>query len=549
MLPHARTGSIPEGDVAPKGARQWPVALGISALFGAVAALVTAVASSPRPALTLDSMFYLNAAQNFARGHGFVLTLLPAGWTGAGGCPYAAWPPLYPAVLAAALPAFSDPIAAARAVQIAVAAATAIPVGILAYRAAGMALLGPVLALHVALLPAVQTASFVWSESLYTLLSYGAFALVIEALRDGRYHASRRDTLLILAGIVAGCTMLTRYLGMSVILSVCILLVIHSDEEISGRRTLRLLLLFAVPAILMNVPWLVRNHAVTGYVFGENRGTAPIDVQKTVLAYFHTFWGNTVVPASLEGRRLPLPEVVAGIAAAAVLLATAATTYGPHTSAGNEPRGRIASLLLIHLTVYSIILIVVTLRVTFDPITTRFLTPVYPGVLILVGFTLRPLFAGGSGRRVRLVRSLVACAGASLLLIHASAVARYIRSPFESRDLTRPYWRSILFSDPAWRDDPVMTELTSRTPEGALVLSNIADAVALWTGRTAQFVPFYNDPRAEDRIVSRKGAYILVHPEHRRMWVGRDHLEPLADRGLLERLGPCGKGILYRVPD
>lgn len=524
----------------------WTGVVLVSAVMGCLAAGVAALAGDPRLAITPDSVAYLNAADNLRRGLGLILTITPLAEP-ATVVPFATWPPLYPLLIAAARIVAPDTVTAARIVQILSVGLLSIPIGWLTYRIAGARFVFPVLLFCAILRPLLIASSFVWSESAFTLLAYASIALLVEGMRDDRFGGRPRHAFLAAAGLLAALAMLTRYIGVVVIATGIAVIVMHAEEESSGRRTLRRLAAFAVPAVIPNLLWLARTWSATGFLFGENRGEAILEPQSVVLAALRTFWTDAVVPptASAEPARTIL--AIAGLICFGVLVAAAIRRFGPEMFESGMGRKAAVSGVAAFAILYPIAVVALSLRIPYDPINTRIMAPVYPGLLAIGAFLIRPTFQGAERPRRSRFGAAVIAAGVVLFLLQGVATVRYVRGPLEDRSLTHPYWRSVLFGESTWASDPAIAGLAEFAPPGTLVLSNIADAVAIWTDYPTKSLPPRGGSSFVGSIKKHPGAIVLVHPEHRRVVVGLEELDAMATAGYCTRLGSRGEGVFYRV--
>lgn len=535
-----------EAATRPAPRRSWtPIAI-LSAVMGCVAAGVASLAGDPRLAITPDSVAYLNAADNLRRGLGLVLTITPLS-SPATVIPFATWPPLYPLLISAACGLTSDTVTAARIVQIVSVGLLALPVGWLTYRMAGARFVLPVLVFCAILRPLLITSSFVWSESTFIFLSYTAIATLVEGMRDDRFQGRIRLSLLAGAGLLAGLAMLTRYIGAAVIAAGVAVIVMHAEEESSGRRAIRRLVAFTLPAVFPNILWIARTHAATGYFFGENRGEAVLEPQSVVLSTLRTFWTDAVVPPTAAADPARMILAVIGLVSFGLLVAAAIRRFGPEMFEASIARRAAVSAVAAFAILYPIAVVALSLRVPYDPINTRILAPIYPGLLALGAFLIRPTFGQEAAQQRDRFRHVVMAAGIVLLLLQGAATVRYVRGPLEDRSLTHPYWRSVLFGESRWASDPAIAGLADFAPPGTLILSNIADAVAIWTGYPTKSLPPRGNSAFVGAITRHHGAIVLVHPEHRRVVVGLEELDAMTSAGFCTYLGRRGEGVFYRV--
>lgn len=538
----------PEARPVPAAPRRWREVLGVSLAFGLLSAFVAFAAGLPRPAMTPDSTAYLNAAANLLQGKGLVLTLTPLD-VPERSLPFAAWPPLYPILIALLGTGTRDLIAAAGALQGVILGLTALPAGLLAYRLVGRRSVLPVLAFLVVLRSQLVTASFIWSEPLFLLLTLASLSLLLEALREERYASAIRTPLLFAAGVLAGAAMLTRYLGIVVIATGVVALVLHAREEASARKTASQMAVFAVPALLPNLAWIARNRFETGFLFGERRGASFLDPEGIVLATLRTLWTDTFLPPVREGG-WGLLLLGLGLLSISAVFWAALHRFGPEAFTGRPDRKRIANTLVVFLCLYLMTVVALSLLVSFDGINTRMLAPVYPVLVLLGAFLLRPVFLANDSRPVWTRRSfqagIVVCL-AILWGLQAASAARYVRAPREERTLSEPYWRSIAFGEPRWASDPTVVGLPRFAASTDLIVTNIPEVVSLWTGRDVKSLPLRSQPVSGSILARHEGAIVLVHPGYRRLLWGVEEMDELVARGVCEKLGRSGEGVFYRV--
>jgi hypothetical protein len=104
-----------------------------------------------------------------------------------------------------------------------------------------------------------------------------------------------------------------------------------------------------------------------------------------------------------------------------------------------------------------------------------------------------------------------------------------------------------VFGDRRWTDDEAVRGALDAAPPGTLLLSNIADVIAIWSDRPVKSLPAREEPGVEKRIMSHPGAIVLIHPAHRRLLAGVEELDRMVAEGKCAPLGVRGEGHLYRV--
>ncbi len=194
-----------------------------------------------------DSVFYHFAGANLAQGNGYL-----SAWTGD---TTALMPPGYPFFLAGLYRAFGPDPAVAEAANVVLGALTSVLALALAtalFGARAGLLTGLVLAVfpgQVLFVPALM------SEVLFTFLLLSALLLAVVLTRTGW----QKVPLAAAVGAVSGAAALVRGEGMLVILMVA---PFWAFALADGRRALRLAAVALATALLVVLPWSVRNYLV-----------------------------------------------------------------------------------------------------------------------------------------------------------------------------------------------------------------------------------------------------------------------------------------------
>lgn len=227
-------------------------------LVCAVGALlaVTYVLSATRAygiGLSPDSVEYLAGAEHLMSGEGF---------TGIDGKPIAVWPPLYPAMLAlVASVCRTDPLAAARWLSAMCFGISAAILGTLAWRMTRSRLLAAIaVVLAVVCVPLRIVGVMAWSELPFIALSL----LCLWVLSKERTWRA-----VVLAGMLAAAAYLSRYAGITLVLTGAIWLALPPS-----KRRLAMAAVFLVLACLPVGLWMQRNRVRTGTSMGERTRSA-----------------------------------------------------------------------------------------------------------------------------------------------------------------------------------------------------------------------------------------------------------------------------------
>jgi hypothetical protein len=421
--------------------------------------------------LTPDSASYIGGASSLLAGDGFIMPRADAG-------PVAIthFPPLYPALIAAASAASGvSPAAAARWLNVLLFGANVFLVGLLARGTAATAswpgalvlgLGGAFFALTSVTL--LRMHSMAWSEPAYIFCwLLGVMALVA-------YRRTSRWPALVAAAACGAAVGLTRYAGLPVVGAAAIMLLFFGRPPL--RRRIRDTLLYLMIALGPLALWLVRNFAVAGTATNRGVSWQPLDAghmteASRVLASWlllPTAW----LPPAVVGAIL-LGAIVVGVA---VVVADARASRAPADAAGGDAAG-VALLLGLFAVIYvAFIAVSITLFDRHVPVDARILSPVFvAGVVVLLHGT---RLVGGP--RVPLARYAVAAVVCVLAARSLIAGALFVRSSYES---------GLGFNGAAWRESTVLRAIEQLPPTVA-VYSNWPEAVLLRTGRPIARLPW-----------------------------------------------------------
>jgi 4-amino-4-deoxy-L-arabinose transferase-like glycosyltransferase len=199
--------------------------------------------------VTRDSTIYINAARNLLMGYG--LSHPP-------GTPLTHYPPLYPLVLSLSGLLGKDPLDGARWVQAFLLFATLWCSVMMIFRATSGSLLAWLTGFLLLLTSqtVIYVYSFAWSESLFILLSVSGFLML------GEYLKEPKPLLFMASSMVIGLAFLTRYVGVSLVITGCCFILLFSRLNTIKRWTATVI--FGAISIFPMCLWLLRNRVVGG---------------------------------------------------------------------------------------------------------------------------------------------------------------------------------------------------------------------------------------------------------------------------------------------
>lgn len=225
---------------------------------------------------TPDSIAYLKGARGLLSGHG---------WTYMSG----QWPPLYPSLIAAVSELLrQDVLVGARALQsllfalnfwlIAITLRTFCNVPyLLSLTLAGLLCLHPVMT-HIHF--------YAWSEPLFILLILINFQLL------RKITATRLDLrLCLLLSFIAGCAILTRFVGVVVLIANCLVLYAMSRDALSRKLLVSIVLPLAVAGFLY-IPWVGHTAVSDGAAVERwiSFNPLPLETISKAIATVGTWW-------------------------------------------------------------------------------------------------------------------------------------------------------------------------------------------------------------------------------------------------------------------
>jgi 4-amino-4-deoxy-L-arabinose transferase-like glycosyltransferase len=207
------------------------------------------VASTRHMPVLNDPQDYHRLAVSIAHGHGFGTSALAA----AGG-PTAFRPPAYPLFLGAVYAVFGVHIDLARGLQAGVGVLTVVLLGLLALELFDRRAAWVVTGIAVLYPPLVLAGGALVSESIFLPIEIGALLLAVRVRhgKSGRLVAAA-------AGLLAGIATLTRPTG--IILVAVVALLVWQGPRRWGVLALRVPAFVALAAVVVIVPWTLRNEA------------------------------------------------------------------------------------------------------------------------------------------------------------------------------------------------------------------------------------------------------------------------------------------------
>jgi hypothetical protein len=499
-----------------RGNISWPVAL--MGLLGTI--LLLASTSAYGPGLSSDSITYLAAGENLAAGNGFRTY---------DGSFYYYWPPFFPLLLAFLNLICLPPVGSIRIINAFLFGLLIYLTGAMLRRYLRMLVLAIIGSMVVLLSPAVfRMAMYVLTDFLFSFLAI----LFLFAL-DRFARNQKTGTLAVSAAIVA-LAFLTRYIGLSMVLTGIIWLFFRQRDRLAER--LRHTILFVSIAVLPICLWIVRNILIVGSP-GGGREVSQNSLWSNLYAA-----GQVIAGWFLPSLISPPVQILIFVPAMTILGGICIFIIRRNRSEGPPTIIVLSSLFLV---IYISLIIVIATATTIDMPNSRLLTPIFVPLIIVILFGLDTIISRRpgwlSGRYPILL--LVLCMAAIYPAVRVIPKAISI------------YRNGIgFFGKKSWHESKILEHLRIH-PVPAPVYSNGPEALYYYAGICAGESPqkfLCNSPRSKadnlDRFLksASDGEWYLVWFNH----LKRDYLYNIEELQLhfkLEEQARLADGVVYRV--
>ena len=397
-------------------------------------------------------------------------------------------------------------------------------------------------------LPLAHFASTLASEPLFILFTLLAL-MPLESFLNRRSGAPA----LVLFAVFAALAALTRYIGVTLIISGVLLLL--SRRNVPVRQRLKHALAFGAISSLPLAVAMARNQLASGTLFGvrtEAAGQGPsgqslFDSLGQIVVVFHE-WAGPLSPAHHWQLQLS-PWLIAGL----LLLLAALLLVTPRLS-------RASSVFWIFTLMYLAIMAVVAPLTVGQQIDSRYLVPIYVPLLFVAAFWLDALLRSKPSGRMsafRWVLVALALVGSSWHIgvsvqQNLRLTAEALESGYIGKSLNTAYW-----------EDSELVAYVRANPVSGRYYSNDPNVLRWNAGVPAMLVTWVPVPRRNpenmcrhwfERAVLKSRRY--GEPEEQVVWVsGREPGQTtctLSDMGTplpLEPVAELADGAIFRVSD
>ena len=312
-------------------------------------------------ALFWDSIYYISVARHLLQGEGFV-TLF--------GHPYTSWPPLYPSLLAAASCFIFDPHDVAGPVNAVIFGLTVFVTG----RYLRERLESDILALWgcfavMLSIPLAWMAAWALSEPLFILLA------TLSLVQVDIFLNTQKRSAIIWAAIFTAMACLTRYMGVTLIFTISLLIVLQRNRTMTEK--LQRLIEYSFISIIPVGLWMLNNATLSGSLTGERRFGEYRLLDTTI-----EILSGLLVETSLYSD-VRYGSVVISLAILFFLIIVTSCKMMNLRFAARLPSFSTFSIFIFS---YLFLLVFFAIRYTPDGIQTRFLSPVYVPCIITIAF-------------------------------------------------------------------------------------------------------------------------------------------------------------------
>lgn len=371
------------------------------------------------------------------------------------------FPPLYPVLIALTSLITGDILTALRLLQITITALNFILITLIVWKATNKALLPTILCslLFVTSQSVLYVHTMAWSEGLFccfTLLGFYFLALYFE-------HEGRRFPALTFSAVSIALAFLTRYVGITLVITGCITLIIYADGKKLKRTATALYFGFisSLPMLLwMGHNWLSHNTATDRTIVFHAVSLTRIKIG------IHVFLNWLYLP-----QEYPFILLIM-----LVLVATFHFIYSKDTK--TDQSNKTFEIFSIFILIYiSFLLIAITLFDAHIPLKVRILFPVYlafiPGLLVILGHRIKQT------KSIRLV---------SYPVFFALFLLAFAQIGLQQEYLSYASTNGIQFASKRWIQSEMLQWL-KKLPQDTIIYTNGPDAVYIIANRPSKMIP------------------------------------------------------------
>ena len=419
-------------------------ALGVVRVYAATAGL--------GPGVATDSVAYLSSADAFFEKGAFIMH---------DGTPLVRWPPGFPLALAGMRLLSLSALEGSRHLNAWLFGLTIGVAGLVVVKHAAHAWLGALAAAALVLsIPLAYAATVVWSETLFTFIAVGLTVLLARAARNGTVADAAA------AGVALAAAILTRYVGLGLLLGSGALLLATSLR----LRRAGALIVLGVTAAIPALAWFARNSMLAGTTRGgwAEPAVPPGEVLPRAL---------DTIAMSVLPPHIPMWIRISAIAGLILTLAVLAIREGLAAPGTEQKAVTLRVTLITLLGGYCVFWVGCAYFVMID-LDGRMFAPMFPLAIMLLVLRMDGVLTWMREKGMgRWVAGVVVAAAAGLLLFpawHSYHSLRYSAMTGGGGG----------FNTRAWRESSLLRGVKD-LPTDARIISNAPGAIYLWSRRFA----------------------------------------------------------------
>jgi hypothetical protein len=448
-----------------RGDRRNLIFLVLVMLIAGIASLWMVWITAEDPGVDPDSIVYIETTQSLLADEGFF----------SGGQPTILFPPGYPILLAvASLAQGGDLLQAARFLCVLFFAANAALLGLAVFIVTERNLLaaGLVMIFFLVSAPMLSIQMMAWSEAPFITLALATLILV------SRYITRPNLYLLVAIALILGFALVTRYIGVTLLLPVVFALLVLGNLPLKNRlyRTF----FVVVVALLPLAAWFVRNSLVTGTTTGRSL-TVHLFERRHARQFIESLF-NFVFPISGSGWLMAL---ALGAALVIFLTTLAFLLWKRHIRRNTNSIHDILMILCVVFTLayFSFLVFSVSFFDALTPLNARLLSPAFLATLIA------SMGLAWSASKAFNRKSV----WFAFLIFLFFAIS--INSPVAAKEALLIHEQGKGFTSLSWENSPTIAWVRS-LDQDVHIYSNGADVIRFLTGKQATMIPRFANPQS-----------------------------------------------------
>ncbi|NMB96297.1 MAG: hypothetical protein GYA02_06760 [Clostridiaceae bacterium] len=481
------------------------------------------------PAITHDSVAYMHAAESLLSGKGMQYFGYES--------PFTQWPPLFPLLLAGLKSVGANLVYVSSYINAITYALIIMISGLWVLSSTGKRSFAIMTSLALLVsIPLYYVFKSMWSEPLFILfvllflISMGShinktnpkmpFQKISISRHSRQYKGRLSKKYLVMASIFAALACLTRYVGITLIITGVFVLLLLQKKKIINR--LLETILFGVISSIPILMWIIRNYVLTGTLMGDR-----VPSQKSLVENINLFFDTiTLWIAPVYSRNLSY--LILGILTFLAIIIIIACNFNILSKCSAEDNTNSINnksvvnsvdakdnvnkitILFAFIVIYSAYMIFSATVISIDSINNRLLSPIYPALVLLIILTIEKCMDIKLEENKKFCRALYIVLTIILYsswIIYPYTVIR--KEAYYSYENGAGILVSVW-----WRNSPTIKYI-EELPLDTVICSNSSDAIYFHSGRTSRYPPkksgiyWYGIDEFKEFIEKNENVYII----------------------------------------